>query len=86
MASRYATLNVMASSGHRDDPIPARAPANDQAAAKATLDAAGWGWTEAATAWCRALAANPAAMLALLAPHRPPPKQRGRPRRRAVED
>lgn len=68
-------------SQHRDDPLPARAPTTDLRAAKQALDAHGWGWTEAATAWCRALATNPTVVLALLAPHRPPPKPRGRPPR-----
>lgn len=80
MASHYEML-ISVSSQHRDEPLNVRPPNEDRKAAHAALGERGKDMTGFITACLRALVRDPDRLLALLAPHWPAPKARGRPRR-----
>lgn len=70
--------------GHRNPGRTVRPAPDEVAAAAPYLD--GRTWEDLLRAAMRALAADPERTLALLAPHWPPPRRRGRPPRPRLTD
>jgi hypothetical protein len=71
------------SSEHRLKPLNFRPELDERTDAKAALDERGWQMEPFLRACLRLLHAEPERMLAMLAPHRPPPRPMGRPRKPA---
>ena len=69
------------SSQHRNPPLNVRPDKDAREKAEPVLDGAGWTVSDFISACFNAVAANPRAFLAALAPHRPPPAKWGRPRK-----
>jgi hypothetical protein len=66
---------------HRDPTVTARPPQEVKDAAGETLEARGWTVAEAVIAALSWILSDPDRAIKQLAPHRPPPKKTGRPRK-----
>ena len=70
------------SSQHKLKPLNFRPEPDERADGKAVLDERGWEMDGFLRACLRLLREEPDRLLEMLAPHRPPPKLRGRPKKR----
>lgn len=71
------------SSQHRLKPLNFRPEPDERTDAEAVLGEHGWGMEPFLRACLLLVAKDPERMLAMLAPHRPPPRPMGRPRKPA---
>lgn len=72
-------------SRHANPALTARPPRPVLEAARRRVADAGWQMEQFVTAFLVAVDQQPDEVFALLQPHQPPPKPKGRPRRRAEE-
>jgi hypothetical protein len=82
VASHYAKI-LSVSDNHRLKPLNFRPEPDERTGAKGALDQHGWEMEPFLRACLRMVQADPEQMLAILTPHRPPPRPMGRPRKPA---
>lgn len=81
MASHYAKI-LSVSDNHKLKPLNFRPELDERTEAKDVLDERGWEMEPFLRACLRLLREEPERLLAMLQPHRPPPRQMGRPPKR----